>query len=567
MHLTQRSQRRTPAAALVDRYRAAQATVACSRAKQSISHRLPDFRGVGFAGLSLTRAMALVAILVLLSALAPAQAIAQQAPLPGTAAPTCSIAGFPAPTLCARAGLDQVRARYIVLVDESRSMTGLWSTLKGALGTFCDAIADGDELEVYTFSSTAKLLVPGVPADQASRASCRTTASTLAPPMGTSTDLGRAAETALSGVRGAQAEKLLFVFFLTDGAHQPAPGSPYPTGWAASWQDLAAQARPMLGARPVSVAVLRLAADARDSMLTRVFPTATPVDVIGAAALGAWFRTTSLRVAVDKVRLLVQRELDQPLAQLGTGDRLQTRSDRPDDHMVQATPTRRIVSTVLVSPTIALQGGRSVGVPPEPWLLGSAPSGRSVRVVDLHRGWLVPPGSVHHKIDTTVVVSARLEPASELAAIGFEASPRPDSIRVQLLLAGGGPVSAPLYYGAILITAVVAVLLLRRGRQAAHQPYLTGRVIVRGEAAGSSGERVELFDGKRLREFRVTHQSGRDILVLEARNERGRTAIYAAPGQEPVTLGGRTLRDPQPVTSQVTITSTVDGSSVRYLPR
>src|SRR5690606_29112213 len=85
------------------------------------------------------------------------------------AARECGIPEFPAPVLCARAGLDTLPASYLLLVDESGSMAPLWPAVRRALVEFALAVPAGDRLDVRSFAGGVRSRIAASGAEDATR--------------------------------------------------------------------------------------------------------------------------------------------------------------------------------------------------------------------------------------------------------------------------------------------------------------------------------------------------------------------------------------------------------------
>lgn len=471
----------------------------------------------------------------------------------------CTIPNFPAPTLCARAGLDTVHATYILLVDESGSMAPLWPAVKQALAEFAEAVPDGDELDVRLFSSSVHSLIAPVPATPVVRAGWMQSIRSLPSPHGTSTDLGRAAESALAQVKSAPPERLQFVFFLTDGQHAPDGSSPFPTSWGGQWPAVASQAEMLVGSRPVSVAIVRLTTAADQSLLTKAFPSAVVTDAIGPDALRNWFSHTRREVAVSKLTTLIRRELAQPIARIESNGLLVLHGDRQEQHSVRVVNRRRIVETLPANSAPVGLGGREAIVPTTS--LWSSDTGTLKLSGKEYAPW-VPPGSIPGTLDERVVIRTRLEPSQELRRIGISAGPRPDTLHVKLTTLGGGSLSGWLYYGICVVLAAVVLFLIRGTRRRAHRAVLDGRVIVTGANRSSAGA-THALRGRKLKTFTVTTDDGRELLRLDAKNEKGRTVVYATPLTGDMTLRNKPFRTPSALTGKSVFAA--NGDEVTYL--
>lgn len=501
------------------------------------------------------RVVRIVAISCVTAALASPSLRAQS----GAEKGRCTIPGFPAPILCARAGLDTVHATYILLVDESGSMAPLWPAVKQALSEFAQAVPDGDELDIRLFSTSVRGLIAPVPANSQVRDAWRQSIQGVPAPRGGNTDLGRAAEAALTQVKSAPADRLQFIFFLTDGQQDPGPSSPFPAAWAGQWPQLATQGAMLLGSRPVTVAIVRLTAAADQSLLARAFPNAVVTDAIGPDALRNWFAHRSREVAVSKLTTLIRRELAQPIARIESNGPIVLHSKRLEQKDVGVKKRRQILTTISAEGSpVALSNGASITANSSLW---STDSSRLAITGPAHAPW-VPPGGRPRTVDEQVVIRTRLEPAEELRRIGISPAERRDTLRVKLTLLTGGPLSAWLYYGMCVVLAVAAFLMLRGVRRSAHRAFLDGRIIIRGTDRASAGE-THMLRGRELRTFTIEGTGGRELLRLEARNEKGRTVVYATPLASDVTLRNKPFKTPSALTGKSVFAA--NGEEVTYL--
>ena len=482
------------------------------------------------------------------------------AALAGQAAPDCGIPEFPAPVLCARAGLDTVPASYLLLVDESGSMAPLWPAVRRALVEFALAVPDGDRLDVRSFAGAVRSRIAASGAEDATRSAWAAAFMELEAPRGARTDLGRAAEAALTYLGAEPPSRPQFIFFLTDGRHDPAADSPYRR--ADSCTTLAAAARDVVESRPVSVAIVRLSGEADATYLSCVFPRAVVTDAIGPDALRQWFAGRNREAAVAKLRALVHEELRRPVARLAASEPLASRAGRPARRVVELEGTRRVVAAFVATDTALAfpDGGRielDVGHP-----LPLAPERVRTELVVAGRPCAVwrPPGGCAQRVAGTWPLRVRLEPAEELRRIGLPREVQ-DSIRLDLAIAGGGLLSWPAYVGAAAgLLAVLSYLALLLSWKL-HRAYLPGRIIVR---LGNGPSHAVKFAGQRLRAYVVVTPDGRELLRFDARSERGRTVVYARPGAAArVHVRGQPLRAPQ-VVAGPRVFECEDGE-VRYL--
>ena len=484
----------------------------------------------------------------------------------------CRIPSFPAPTLCARAGLDTIPASYLFVVDESGSMRPLWGGVRSALANFAEAIPDRSELDVRLFAGAPRERIPATAASPATRRAWSQQLSTLQSPAGGNTDLGRAAENAVAKLSSAPADRLQFVFFLTDGRQEPAPGSPYAPTWNAAWESLRQKAQQVVGSRPVKVSIIRLTPEADVSLLQRVFPDAIVTDALSAAALRQWFNNQVGETAVNKLRLAVAEDLERPAAIITAAEPLRTYAGRVAREQVRLESGRRIVSTKIAAGTpIPLpSGGQLVldsTVVLEP---GVAVPSAPVAVTGRAQPFYLPPDWVSGAVDDTLPVRTSLRPENELALIGIsqaEIQNRADRVQADVSLAGGGALSWPAYLAAVAVLLLALVVLLVFIKWKTHRAYLPGQVLVRrASPAGDSGpdqESAERFKGRRVRSHTV-HLNGDESLTFEAQSERGKTVVYAIPRGN-ILVRGKPVGGRQLVKSATTFES--PSGQITYIPR
>lgn len=455
----------------------------------------------------------------------------------------CGIANFPAPELCVRARLDTVHATYTLLVDESGSMRPLWPAVQRALSEFAAAIPDGDELDVRLFADSPRGLIAPLPASDRARADWARRFAELPAPAGAHTDLGSAARSALAAVRSAPADRLQFIFFLTDGQQSAASSSPFPNSWGGAWPALASEASTLTSARPVSVVILRLTDDADRSLLTRVFPNAVVTDAIGPDALRSWFTKASRDIAVAKLRLLISRDLSHPAFTV-SGD-LATGLRGAGTGGGTLTSERRVVTTMFIDSAAAALGNGGQVTVRIPQSAAVAPDHAEIFARSPSRAWFLPPSRSARQITATAVGTARLEPASELSRIGINPASRPDSISIAST-ARTSIASILLYYLVAVLLAVLAIVLLVRLKWAAHRAHLPGALVIENANNTTDKTRVELAREKR-QSYTVVTPSGTPAVCFTARSSRGKTIVEVVPLDGAVTLRGKPLRVPAPV--------------------
>lgn len=186
---------------------------------------------------------------------------------------------------------------YVVAVDTSGSMqeSGAYPAVATAITDLVGGLDPQDQISVITFDVAPRQCGPGVfaAADAEAVTACLPPAAT-----GEYTDVGRAFEQVLAVLEGTPAA-LATVVLVSDGVHQPGPGSPYPADGSAedpAWRALADRADTLPA---VAAYALPLA-------------TADGTEGDGAAVLGAVFGSPTVLRADSPAD--VRAALDVPVA-------------------------------------------------------------------------------------------------------------------------------------------------------------------------------------------------------------------------------------------------------------
>jgi len=411
---------------------------------------------------------------------------------------------------------------------------------------FAAAIPDGDELDVRLFSDAPRSLIAPVPASDRARADWARRFAKLQTPSGQFTDLGKAANAALKEIRSAPPNRLQFIFFITDGEQSAAAASPFPDSWGGDWPTLAAEASTLISARPVSVVVLRLTKDADRSMLTRVFPGAIVTDAIGPEALRVWFARSARDVAVEKLRLLISRELAQR-AYTVTGA-LTTDLRGTGSGGAHATLDRSVLTTVFVDSATGAFGDDGMITATSIAPVSAGASGVRLRLRMPSRAWYLPPVYARDSVIVTGVGQATLEPAVELSRIGIGSGSRMDSVSF-VVTARASMVAVLTYYGILAALVVLVIAVIVRGKWALHHAYLDGHLTIETANGVPNSERVELT-GKRKQSYTVTTSAGQPVVTFAAVSRRGKTIVSAIPSSGSLLLRGK------PVSGSTQLTGT-----------
>ncbi len=204
-------------------------------------------------------------------------------------------------------GTDQSRVDFVVVLDSSGSMKGVHAQVIGAIAEFVDSLPAGDYLSMISFDSEARyLLLPQLLTTNRSGLVSRIRG--LAVPSGLYTDIGAAIEMTLNELSRPGANQLQFVFFITDGRHEPLAGSKYGTLSGQSWDDLRREASLMLSGHLVRVVALGLGEYTDIQLLNQVFGDVLPI-VIDPQGLVSYFQRFRSELGIHKLRTSVAQDL------------------------------------------------------------------------------------------------------------------------------------------------------------------------------------------------------------------------------------------------------------------
>lgn len=262
------------------------------------------------------RVVALAATLAGFAAAAGIALSAVQAP------PEKTTAAADTPELARVFPKQEQRADYVVVLDRSLSMKKYWAATQPALATFLRAIPAGDHLSFVTFSkeATNTELLPRTVVESA-RGKLVEELVALGPPKakqgsdaGDFTDLGLALEAVLAELNRPNANRLQFVFLLTDFVHEPASGSKYTSANPADdvWHALSTRGKAVREGKALQSFAIVLPVDGRaerdlglaESVLGRVLRVRSD-----AQTLGQWFERRAVEIERAKYALLAATDI------------------------------------------------------------------------------------------------------------------------------------------------------------------------------------------------------------------------------------------------------------------
>ena len=208
-------------------------------------------------------------------------------------------------------GSDRVSADYVVLLDTSGSMAegNRYATAVASLGGLFDALPAEDRVALYTFDGTPSLDYQG-PALPAPELLGKLPS---APTPNGRTDLGKALEAALRELQRDGAAQVANVVVITDGARDPAPGSPYagPTGPA--WETLHQQAKQKASPTMSVYAVPLGDGSSGATAVKSVFDDATVLTPGDVQNLREYLSRSKGRIEMEKARTVLADDIGKPL--------------------------------------------------------------------------------------------------------------------------------------------------------------------------------------------------------------------------------------------------------------
>lgn len=240
-----------------------------------------------------TRFAAVLAV-TLLVALSPSPAAAEPA------TPTRA-------EIFAALGADKVPADYVVLLDTSGSMRAenRYASAVQSLGGLFEALSPDDRVALYTFDDAVypQYLGPSRPAAEL------TGKLPPAPNPTGSTDLGRAMAAVLDELQRDGAAPVANVVLVTDGAHDPAAGSPYLDPASPAWTTLRQRTKQEGGPARTVYAVPLGDGTSGAAVVKSVFDGTVVLKPADVQNLREYLNRSKGRVEIEKARSLLRGDI------------------------------------------------------------------------------------------------------------------------------------------------------------------------------------------------------------------------------------------------------------------
>jgi hypothetical protein len=369
-------------------------------------------------------------------------------------------------------------ADMVVLVDTSKSMRsgGSYRNVRSALRPLLAALPPGDHLSLLTFDATPTLRFSG----QVGRSPGSVLDRLPPQPNGQFTDIGSAIDAALRELQRPGASRTGVLVLITDGRHQPPPGSAFPpTGNSAAWTALRRRADRLAEERLLAAYALALGPDTDAALLKRAFPD-TLVLALPSGQLGRYLQGVQVRIRLDKARSLLTGERDAVDVHWPTKP-LDLASATTDVEVVLSS-TARHVPLELTDLALRSSGGMDVRAAGLPARLLLRPGERRTVTLRLSRsrasGFAVVRRSLHRRANLQLTASV-LTPWSQVLAgdlgLALRPSLRGDAVEAQAsdTVGVGYPLLALTVLAACLLSLTAARFVV-----AVRRPSLRGSLTV-----------------------------------------------------------------------------------------
>lgn len=204
--------------------------------------------------------------------------------------------------------IDLPAADVVVLFDASLSMRNQrYSEVRQAVTDFTSALTGKEILHLRVFGDVAGAPLEGV----ASEISGKVADQLPADPIFHHTDLGAAIGKAIEFLERPGANEIQVLFLLTDGLHDPPPGSPFSRDFDADpdWQDLRQRALELCARRQVLIYGFGLGAKTDVSLLLKLFPAANVEVVTGnLSMLAATLHRIRENLRLTRLRNVIEQD-------------------------------------------------------------------------------------------------------------------------------------------------------------------------------------------------------------------------------------------------------------------
>lgn len=341
---------------------------------------------------------------------------------------------------------------HIVVIDTSGSMKPIFGGVRGAVESYVTAVADlktRHHLLLIKFATTPVVLFDRAVQNGGAEAVALIPSDPDTGLAGRHTNIGLAMEKVIEHLRSPKERSLLFVLFLTDGRHDPAPGAPYPRRWGSDWERLRFEAAALSNRHLIHVYGVGLGGKTDIQLVQGVFKQAGIISVNPNAIRGTVERIRR-EVITERLKLAIEKELRSGALTLAPAEETTWGKLRPPGEVEQSFRVRSSyqrlaaavqIDTLRFSPEERAQvrdaTAFSVSHKPERLSFTVPPGGESAAFrVRLQ----VPPSAIHVGPGKSTEVAGRLvfgsdaqlEHASILKCLGFNPQGRLEPKEVRL---------------------------------------------------------------------------------------------------------------------------------------
>ena len=467
------------------------------------------------------------------------------------------------PTLSRQFSPDKQPASYVIVIDMSGSMktNGYFLVVRRAVSSFISSLPTGDYLSILGFNrTTSRLIVPQRLQDN--REDLIKLVDSLPEPTPKQptapeqyTDIGKALEETIQELRAPEAPRLQFVFFMTDGIHDPSPDSKYPKNKeqlkiSPAWKELQNTAKLALSEKLLQPFAVSLGRQTDADLVQDIFPEAMPIPVNDNTSLAAFFARIKSEMLRDRMKLLVADELRQNRLATITPPRLSLISGKTSRVIIQMPKMFSKLDSTISTRTVSSSKCVFTELDGEKTL--PADIGFSLRTTGNTHFWQIQQTiPCEYQIHFDVMA----EPRAEIMRLGLDPSSSRDLI-VQGEVVSGQPIWV--LASSVILLLLLVLLVLRQIFTASLPPSLCGRLVcIEGPGNLPFDKMLQrhqniTIGGTEKDTIRLEYETQSALVTLRAEREPESWALRLLhwnikSSQWILSTGSVIIRDPEPV--------------------
>jgi hypothetical protein len=208
--------------------------------------------------------------------------------------------------------VENKRADYIIVIDQSGSMKNYWVNVKNGISALIETLPDDDYISILGFSSKCQPLVVPRKLNQASKTELISQIKQLPNPTGQKTDLYEAIDKTLDEINRPNSNELKFLFFITDFINDPPPN----TSWNSTnihllkekYERIIIQTNRLLKLYALQLP-LEINAGKDYDKFANIFHTITAPIFLNKTTLLEWFERLRAEIEREKLRMIILNDL------------------------------------------------------------------------------------------------------------------------------------------------------------------------------------------------------------------------------------------------------------------